>query len=88
MITIPGYKVTGTIYEGAKSIVYRGHREKDNLPVVVKIQKSDYPSPKNIAKFRREYHIGKMLDFNGVIKYYRMEEYKSDHALILEDFGG
>ncbi|MCH8293322.1 serine/threonine-protein kinase PknK, partial [Candidatus Poribacteria bacterium] len=88
MITIPGYKVTGTIYEGAKSIVYRGHREKDNLPVVVKIQKSDYPSPKNIAKFRREYHIGKMLDFNGVIKYYRMEKYKTDHALILEDFGG
>ena len=88
MITIPGYKVTGTIYEGAKSIVYRGHREKDNLPVVVKIQKSDYPSPKNIAKFRWEYHIGKMLDFNGVIKYYRMEKYKTDHALILEDFGG
>lgn len=86
MITISGYEITELIYEGVRSIVYRGHRKLDYMPVVIKVHKADYPSPKEVAKFRREFEIGKRFDFDGVIKYYGMERERNDQALILEDF--
>ncbi len=87
MITIPGYEISAAIYEGLKTVVYRGHREQDRLPVVVKVHRADYPPSKDVAKFRREYEIGTLFDFNGVIKYYGMEKYGNAEALIEEDFG-
>ena len=62
MISISGLTIHEQIYESAKTLVYRGHREIDNLPVVVKVHRTDYPSEKEIAKFRREYTIGQLFD--------------------------
>ena len=87
MITISGYEITEQIYDGVRAVVYRGRREKDNLPVVVKIHKTDFPSSKEIARFRREVEIGTMFDSKGIIKYYGTERYKNADALITEDFG-
>ena len=87
MITIPGYEITEQIYEGVRAVVYRGSRERDNLPVVFKIHKTDFPSGKEIARFRREVDIGMMLDSPCIVKYYGTERYKSACALITEDFG-
>ena len=61
MITISGYDITEQIYDGVRAVVYRGRREQDNLPVVVKIHQTDFPSSKEIARFRREVEIGTML---------------------------
>ena len=87
MIAVSGYEITEQIYDGVRAVVYRGRREKDNLPVVVKIHKTDFPSSKEIARFRREVEIGMMFDFKGIIKYYGTERYKNAYALITEDFG-
>jgi len=87
MITIQGYEITEEIYEGIKTFVYRGFRQRDHLPVVIKVHKADFPPPKDIAKFRREYEIGRIFDCDGVIKYYGTERYQNAIALIEEDFG-
>ena len=57
MLTLPGYNASEEIYRSANSIVYRAVRERDNQPVLIKIHNSEYPSPNDLAKYRREYEI-------------------------------
>ncbi|MDM8549555.1 hypothetical protein QUF72_05735 [Desulfobacterales bacterium HSG2] len=39
---IPGYQITEQIYESASSLVFRGLRDRDSLPVILKLLKEDY----------------------------------------------
>ncbi|QLE39882.1 hypothetical protein FD723_04900 [Nostoc sp. C052] len=34
-VTIPGYQVSEEIFNGSRTIVYRGYRETDSLPVAM-----------------------------------------------------
>ena len=79
--------MTEEIYKGKRTVVYRGYRQGDNLPVVIKVYNTEFPSPKDLAKFRREYEIGTLFNFDGVIRYYSIERYSNVEALISEDFG-
>ena len=59
MFTIAGYQITEQLFESAHSLVYRGYRDSDECPVVLKILKGEYPSPEELARFRayaRETH--------------------------------
>lgn len=46
-------------------MIYRGHREIDNKPVVLKLLKKEYPTPEELAQFRREYEMTRNLDVDG-----------------------
>ena len=76
-IDIPGYNVTEKIYESSRSIMYRGRRKTDNLPVVIKILNSEYPTPEDIARFKREYEITSILNIEKTIKAFSLEKYKN-----------
>jgi hypothetical protein len=52
MITLPGYHINAQIYESLKSRVYRGYREADQLSVVFKVAREDYPLPEELARFQ------------------------------------
>ncbi len=88
MIAIPGYQILAKIHESDNSVVYRGRKEADNLPVVVKVIKGDYPTEEELARYRQEYDITKSLNLDGIVKVYKLEKYRNTHAMILEDFGG
>ena len=88
MIAIQGYQILAKIHESENSVVYRGRREEDNLPVVVKIIKGDYPTEEELARYRKEYEITKNLNLDGVVKAYSLQKYRNTKAMILEDFGG
>ena len=88
MLKIAGYQVTEHIYDSAHSIIYRGYRDVDKLPVILKVLKGDYPTTETLAKFRREFEITGSLDIDGMIKVYNLESYKNSLILVLEDFGG
>jgi len=62
MQILPGYQVIEQIYESAGSLVYRARRETDNRPVILKVLKGEYPSPKRIALFKREYEVTRNLN--------------------------
>ncbi|HIE01984.1 MAG TPA: serine/threonine-protein kinase PknK, partial [Thiotrichaceae bacterium] len=66
---------------------YRGHRKKDNQPVILKMLKQDYPTPLELTRYRQEYEITKSLNLDGVIKTYDLEKYKNTLVIVLEDFG-
>ncbi|GAB4234799.1 MAG: hypothetical protein Kow0049_18940 [Stanieria sp.] len=84
---IPGYEVVELLDESSKSLVYRGWRIKDRLPVILKILNS-YSSVEDIARFRLEYEITRSFNLEGVIKAYGLETYNSNLVIVLEDFGG
>jgi histidine kinase len=88
MVTLPGYKNLILMQEGATTVIYRGQREEDELPAIVKILKHEYPTLEDITRLKHEYEIAKDLDLRGIIKPYKLENYQNGLALILEDFGG
>lgn len=89
MIIIPGYQVNEQLYESAHSLIYRACREADDVPVVLKVLKGDYPPPEELARFRREYVMTRSLaDVEGVIHTYGVEPYHHTLCIVLEDFGG
>ncbi|MDZ8025353.1 MAG: AAA family ATPase [Nostoc sp. DedQUE11] len=88
MIAPAGVAIQSKIYESSASLVYRGIRVQDNLAVVVKILKQDYPSPQELTRYRQEYEITRFLNLEGVVKAYSQQEYQRTLVILLEDFGG
>ncbi|MBN3942638.1 AAA family ATPase [Nostoc sp. NMS9] len=87
-VNIPGYKVSEELYNGSRTIVYRGYRETDSLPVVIKLLKNPYPSFSELLSFRNQYTIAKNLNSPLIVQTYSLEPYQNGYALVMEDFGG
>ena len=85
---LPGYHLGQQIYESATSLVYRAVHEQGQQPVILKVLKSDYPRPAQLARYRHEYEITRSLDAAGVIQVYGLEAYHQGLVLFLEDCGG
>ncbi|MDZ8051206.1 MAG: AAA family ATPase [Aulosira sp. ZfuVER01] len=85
---IAGYRITEKIYSGSKTIVYRGIREQDQKPVIIKLMRSEYPTFTEIAQFRNQYNITKNLEIPGIVKPLSLENYRNSYALVMEDYGG
>jgi len=88
MITLPGYQNLSLIYESNKSLVYRCTRESDQLSVIHKVLRVDYPTPEEQRRYQQEYEILSNLSLEGVIKVYDLQKYQNNLVLVLEDFGG
>src|SRR5438093_637393 len=63
---LPGYTVTEEVYRGRTRMVYRGRRDRDGLPVVLKTFSNEVPAAAAGASLRREYDLLKDLDVPGV----------------------
>ncbi|MEH2135874.1 trifunctional serine/threonine-protein kinase/ATP-binding protein/sensor histidine kinase [Nostoc sp.] len=85
---IPGYKVSEELYNGSRTIVYRGYRDSDSLPVVIKLLKNPYPSFSELLSFRNQYTIAKNLNSPLIVQTYSLQAYQNGYALVMEDFGG
>jgi len=88
MITLPGYHIKEQLYKGSNTIVYRAIREDDRRSIVLKILKKEYPTPLELARFRREFEVTHNLQLPGVIITFGLEKYEYSLAIVLEDFGG
>ncbi|MEH2213727.1 trifunctional serine/threonine-protein kinase/ATP-binding protein/sensor histidine kinase [Nostoc sp.] len=87
-VNIPGYKVSEELYNGSRTIVYRGYRETDSLPVAIKLLKNTYPSFSELLSFRNQYTIAKNLNSSLIVQTYSLEPYQNGYVLVMEDFGG
>ncbi|MEG4589838.1 AAA family ATPase [Microcoleus sp. MOSTC5] len=82
------YQITEKLHESSNSLVYRGYRQADNMPVILKMLKQAYPSPEKIAWFKREYEITQNINLPGVIDVYSFQNLENQWVIELEDFGG
>ena len=87
-VTIPGYQVSEELYNGSRTLVYRGYRETDSLPVAIKLLKNPYPSFNELVQFRNQYTITKNLNSPLIVQTYSLEAYQNGYGLVMEDFGG
>jgi predicted ATPase/signal transduction histidine kinase/tRNA A-37 threonylcarbamoyl transferase component Bud32 len=88
MITLPDIEVSTQIYSSASSLVYRGIRQSDNTPIILKLLKEDYPTTAALIRSKQEYAIMRSLNLEGVIKVYSQQDYQRSLLMTLEDFGG
>ncbi|AVH62116.1 trifunctional serine/threonine-protein kinase/ATP-binding protein/sensor histidine kinase [Nostoc sp. 'Peltigera membranacea cyanobiont' N6] len=87
-VSIPGYRISEELYNGSRTVVYRGYRETDSLPVVIKLLKNPYPSFSELLSFRNQYTITKNLNSPPIVQTHSLEAYQNGYALVMEDFGG
>lgn len=88
MLDFPGYLLSEQLYNGSRTLVYRGQRKIDSLNVVIKLLKNAYPSFSELVQFRNQYTIAKNLHSPLIIQTYSLETYQNAYILVLEDFGG
>jgi len=81
-----GYCNLRQIDETANSLIYEGVREEDNLAVIIKLIKQEYPSSETIHRYRQEYEIINCLDHPGIIKTYGLIRHSNQLAIALENF--
>ncbi|MGV0108459.1 AAA family ATPase [Nostoc sp. DSM 114160] len=87
LVRIPGYHITEELYNGSRTLVYRGYREADSLPVTIKLLKNPYPSFGELLSFRNQYAIAKNLNSPLIVQSYSLQPYQNGYALVME-FGG
>ncbi|MFB2919392.1 trifunctional serine/threonine-protein kinase/ATP-binding protein/sensor histidine kinase [Aerosakkonema funiforme] len=87
-MNLTGYQLKTELYNGSRTLVYRGERQIDSVPVAIKILKNSYPSFSELVQFRNQYTIAKNLNSPRIIKTYSLETYQNSYALVMEDFGG
>ena len=89
MISSSEYSAISKIYESAHSVIYQGTRLTDQQPVILKVLNREYPSPQEIARFKREYEIIRSLHtVEQVIQAYSIEPCKNSLMMVLENIGG
>ncbi|MEM8674445.1 MAG: AAA family ATPase [Cyanobacteria bacterium P01_G01_bin.67] len=88
MISLADYQISVQIHQSNNSVVYRGKRKQDDLPVIIKVLRQDYPTPTQITRYKQEYQITHNLAIPGVVKAYSLEKYQNTLVIIFEDFGG
>ena len=88
MINLTGYQIKEEIFKSDNSTIFRGTRDSDNHPIIVKLLNKEYPSEKEISGFGREYEIMDKIIGDRIIKAYALEKYNNSLAIIMEDIGG
>ncbi|MBD2595676.1 AAA family ATPase [Nostoc spongiaeforme FACHB-130] len=84
---IPGYQISSQLYAGSRTRVYRAIRQVDQLPVVIKLLTSEYPSFHELLQFRNQYTISKNLQIPGIIHPLSLETYGHGYILVMPDTG-
>ncbi|WP_437819985.1 AAA family ATPase [Sorangium sp. So ce1078] len=82
------YSIIKVLCEGSDTLLYRGVREDDGLPVVIKVLRRDHASPRALERLRHEYEVARALETTAIVKPYAFEKLGDQPALVLEDFGG
>lgn len=83
---MPNYDIYERIYHSNNTEVFPGQSLLAHQPVIIKTDKSKYPSLEEITLLKHEYQIAKNLEIEGIVKLYRLENYQNGLALVVEYF--
>ncbi|MGC1244842.1 MAG: AAA family ATPase, partial [Spirulinaceae cyanobacterium] len=86
-LQLPNYQITEQIYNGNRTMVYRGIFCCSQKPVVIKILRKEYPTFTEIVKFRNQYVITSNIQIEGIVQPIALENYGNGLALVMEDDG-
>ncbi|MDM8550246.1 AAA family ATPase [Desulfobacterales bacterium HSG2] len=88
-MTLSEKSVIGEVlYESANSVIYHSDAGDYETPVIVKILRSEYPTPRQIVRFGNEYEFTRDLDIEGIRRAHRLLKIGTRHAMVLEYVDG
>ena len=85
---ISGYRISETLYESERTVVYRAQRSADQRAVILKVFHKQLPSSEELARFRLEYEILREFDSEYVVKADALETHDGHLCIVMEDCGG
>lgn len=62
MLNLTGYVIGEQVYESPSTLIYRGQRQSDHAPVVLKFLKAEYPTLEQLVGLRQEYAMANRVD--------------------------
>ena len=87
-ITLAEYQTENLIYNGSRTLVYRGIKRDGGEAVVLKKPRQEYPTFNEILQLRHQYALTKNLSIPGIVKPLALEKDGSSYVLVMEDVGG
>ena len=89
MMEFAGYEVRSLFQTTNNNLLFHATREVDRLPVIIKTPRTEYPGPRERARYQREYHLLQRLRGTaGVLASHGLEMIQERPLLLLEDVGG
>jgi histidine kinase len=82
---IGGYSLEAELHQGPSSRVYRGRRESDNHPVVLKVLKNDFPSAHELARYEREFKVASRLKLARSVRVLAITRAGHRSVIVYED---
>ncbi|RKH46136.1 GAF domain-containing sensor histidine kinase [Corallococcus sicarius] len=87
MDVLPGYTLDAVVRQGESAVVYRGASAAGRR-VIVKMLRSQQPSPRELAELRHAFEFGRELDSPAAVRTLSLEASGDRFALVFEDAGG
>lgn len=92
MFQIGSYQVQEKLFESSNTLVYRAKNtlesESDDTTFILKQLKHQYPTPEQLARFRKEFEVSKKLGGKGVLKAHKLLRHENSLVMVLEDING
>ena len=85
---IPGYTISGKIYESERTLIFRGLRLSDEKPVVIKCINPLNEKRIEWARFEKEYEISCKFNDRGIAACLGLEKPADSPVMVFEDIGG
>lgn len=85
MKTFQDYTLLEQVAETRGAMVYRGTKQGEASPVIIKVLKVTAPSVSNIARVKKEYDIIQSICHEGVVRAIDIIEHKGQIAVVTEN---
>ncbi len=87
MINLPNYYLKENLYQGTRTLVYRGQRLWDKKSVIIKVLRNNHPHFHELVQFRNQYIITHHLKHPTIVEPLALEHYGNGYALVMPDEG-
>ena len=87
-VELEGYEELEALGESAAAMLLRAREPGSGTSVVIKLLKSEHPTPEEVSRLAHEHRIVESLQLDGIVRPLRIERFKHRVGLILEDSGG
>ncbi|MDY7016302.1 MAG: serine/threonine-protein kinase, partial [Cyanobacteriota bacterium] len=84
---LPCYQLVEQLYDGSRTLVYRGISESDRQSVIIKILRNPYPSFNELVGFRNQHAIARHLEHPTIVRPLTLERCGNGYALVMPDDG-
>ncbi len=84
---IAGYHLTQLLYQGDRTLIYRGLQLTNRQPVVLKVLSDNFPTVQDLSRLYNDYTIAKNLHLAGVIQPISFAPHGNGAVIIMPDEG-